>query len=117
MIFPVLQLPIFCMAGMYCMRDLLGLVLREGATELRLCSGSSPVFVTRGKALTIDAPALTSDELETLLGSIATNEQREELQRCGDVHFIYVLRDSARFSVLAARLGETLTVAIKNLER
>jgi len=105
------------MAGMYCMRDLLGLLLREGATELRLCSGSSPVFVARGTPLAIDAPSVTSDELETLLGSIATEEQREELQKCGDVHFIYVLHHSARFSVLAARFGETLSVAIKNLER
>lgn len=100
---------------MYCMKDLLGLLQREGAEEMLLVPGAPPAIVTRGISRAIDTPALTSDELDALLASISSDGQREELEKCGDARFVYV-QNSARFAVMAVHLNGTLNVTVKNLE-
>ena len=47
-----------------------------------------------------------------LFRSIATEEQKRELGRCGDIHFTFAAQNSARFGVSAAMQG-----GIKNLGR
>jgi Tfp pilus assembly ATPase PilU len=99
------------------MSDLLKLVADEGAEELRLEPGRPPVLVLRGKPQVIEGSLVTSDNVIELLRGIATEEQRRELDRCGDIHFTYVARNSARFSVRAGTQGENLSLRIKNLGR
>ena len=99
------------------MKDLLELLLREGAEELRLLTNHAPVMVAHGKALAIDVPALTADNVTELLQSIASEQQIGELRSCGDVHFIYVFQNSARLAVSAALQHETLELRISNLGR
>lgn len=103
------------MAGMYCMADLLRLLQHERAEELRLVAGAPPRIAGRGRSAAIDAPALTPDELDALLGSISTDVQRVELQKCGDVRFIY-LHASTRFAVAATHSDGALHITIKNLD-
>ena len=103
------------MAGMYGMKDLLCLLRREGAEELRLAAGSPVVIVTGGKPRPVDIPGLTLDELDILLGSISTEGQREELRKCGDTRFIYV-QNSTRFAVTARHSSGRLSVIIRNLD-
>lgn len=105
------------MAGMYCMKDLLELVVREGAEELRLELGKPAVMVLRGEPLAIDVPTVTSDNVAELFRSIATEEQIEELRKCGAVHFIYIFQNSARFGVTAAMQHENFNLKIRNLGR
>ena len=107
----------FCMAGMYCMRDLLELVLRERAEELHLCASRPPALTVGGEPLAIAEPALTIDEVAGLLQSIATEPQLRELGACGKVHFIHVFQESARFAVTALQERDALSVTIKNLAR
>jgi len=99
------------------MNDLLELVLQEGAEELHLKTGRSPVMVSGGEPVAIDVPATTADNVSELFESIATREQSSELQKCGDTHFIFVFRDSSRFAVTAAALREGLEMNLKNLDR
>jgi Tfp pilus assembly ATPase PilU len=99
------------------MNDLLNLVAQESAEELRLESGRPPVMVLRGKARVIDGPLMTTDNVNELFRSIASEEQRRELDRCGDIHFTYVAPNSARFKLSAATEGENLTLRMKNLGR
>jgi len=105
------------MAGMYCLKDLLELVLREGAEELRLEVGQPAVMVYRGKPLGIDVPAVTSENVAELFRSIATEDQMEELRRCGDIHFIYVFQNSARFGVTATIRQDDFNLLIRSLGR
>jgi Tfp pilus assembly ATPase PilU len=105
------------MAGMYSMNDLLNLVAHEGAEELRLEPGSPPVIVLQGKPRVVDASLATSDNVAELFRSIATEEQRRELDRCGDIHFTFVAQNSARFGVSAGQQGEFLKLRIRNLGR
>jgi Tfp pilus assembly pilus retraction ATPase PilT len=105
------------MAGMYCMKDLLELSLRENAEELHFRVGEAPVMVLRGETVPIDVPVMTADNLTELIQSVATRDQLQELHRCGDIHFIYVFQNSARFAVIATMQREVFDVTIKSLGR
>jgi Tfp pilus assembly ATPase PilU len=102
---------------MYCLKDLLELVVREGAEELRLEVGRPAVMVRRGEARAIDVPPLTSENAAELFRSIASEEQLEELRKCGDIHFVYVFQDSARFGVAATIQQDAFNLKIRNLAR
>ena len=103
------------MAGMYCMDDLLELSLREGAEELRLRAGKAPVMVMHGEAIAIDVPAMTAEDVTELFQSVATEEQLRELRKCGDIHFVYVFQNSARFGVTAIMERGAFDVKFRNI--
>jgi twitching motility protein PilT len=103
------------MAGMYQLRDLLLLTVQEGAEELLLEPGQPPRMRLHGKVRVLDGPLLTSDQVAELLHSIATEEQRRELELCGDARFRYAADHSAQFSVHAYTPDNRLHVKINNL--
>jgi Tfp pilus assembly pilus retraction ATPase PilT len=105
------------MAGMYCMKDLLELSLRESAQELHLRTGKAPVMVLRDGTVSIDVPVMTADNVAELFQSMATREQVQELHKCGDICFIYVFQNSARFAVTAMMQCEAFDLVIKSLGR
>jgi Tfp pilus assembly ATPase PilU len=105
------------MAGMYSMNDLLNLLSQEGGEEVKLEPGKPPVMVLRGKPKVVDGALLTSEYVAELFGGVATEEQRRELDRCGDLHFTFVAQGSARFRMLASMHGENLSLTIKNIGR
>jgi Tfp pilus assembly ATPase PilU len=97
--------------------DLLNLVEREGAEELRLRAGEPPLMVLRGQTRALDASPLSNENTAELFRSVATADQLRELQQCGDIRFIYVSQHSARFGVHAAMEREQISLSIKNLTR
>jgi Tfp pilus assembly ATPase PilU len=99
------------------MYDLLNLVTRQGAAELRLQPDSPPVMMLHGQARVIDGPVVTSDQVDELFRSIATEEQRRELDQCGDIHFSYNAQNAMRFTVSATTRGGNLSLLVKNLDR
>ncbi|HEV2207928.1 MAG TPA: hypothetical protein VG167_04090 [Verrucomicrobiae bacterium] len=105
------------MAGMYNMNDLLNLLAREGADEMHLEPDRPPVMLLQGKPRVMDGALITSDTVAALFRGIATEEQRRELELCGNIHFAYTGANSARFLVKAAINGEHLNLSIKNLGR
>ena len=107
----------FGMAGMYRMNDLLNLIARESADGVRLEPGRPPVMELQGKQRVLDAELVTSDNVSELIRGIATEEQRRELDLCGDLHFILVAENLARFSVRAALQGGKLSLQITNVGR
>jgi len=105
------------MAGMYSLNDLLNLLAQEGGEEVRLEPGKPPVMVLQGRPKVVDGALVTTDYVAELFRGVATEEQRRELDSCGDLHFTFVSRGSARFSLQAAIQGENLTLTIKNIGR
>jgi len=103
------------MAGMYHLKDLLLLTAQESAEELLLEPDQPPRMRLHGKVRVLDGPLLTPDQVSELLHSIATDEQRRELELCGDAHFRYAADHLARFSVHARRQNNRLHVIIKYL--
>lgn len=102
---------------MYSMADLLTLVEREGAQELRLQVGKPPLMALRGQMRALDSVPLTHDNATELFRSLATVDQQQELQQCGDIRFVYVSQSSARFGVNAAIQQKEISLKIKNLTR
>ena len=103
------------MAGMYCLKDLLDLAVREGAQDLALETGKSPILHIGGLPRQLELPSLTNDNMADLLSSIATSDQTDELRRCGDIHFIYRSAHSGRFAVEASAQHENCLVKIRPL--
>ena len=97
------------------MADLLALILREGAEELRFQVERAPVMIVRGVSRAIDVAAVTRDEMDELFRSMATEEQLKELRDCGDVRFIYSFRELSRFAVTARAQREAFDLKITNL--
>jgi Tfp pilus assembly pilus retraction ATPase PilT len=105
------------MAGMYCVEDLVRLASREGAEEVRLQAGRSPVLFLRGEAHPLELATLTGDEIAQLFRSFATADQVDELHRCGDVRFNHTFQGSSRFGVTALMDGPDIMLTLKNLGR
>lgn len=103
------------MPGMYHLKDLLIFVAQENAEELLLEPDQPPRVRLHGKVRVLDRPLLTTDQVSELLRSIATGEQRRELDLCGDTHFRYVAEHLAQFSVHARMQDNRLHVNIKHL--
>ena len=101
------------MAGMYCLKDLLDLSVRESAQELRLEPGKPPRIVVQGQFRTLELPELTADDIAKLFSSFATWEQTEELSRCGDTRFTYTSAHSGRFAVNASAGRQDFTLSLK----
>ena len=100
---------------MYSMKDLLKLVAQQGAAELRLEPDRPPMMLLHGKVRVLDGPLVTSEQINELFRSIATDEQGRELDLCGNTQFRYAAENSTRFSVRADLRGNTLSLSIKNL--
>lgn len=105
------------MSGMYSIKDLLELILREGASELRLRSDKPPVMMVQGKTVSVDVPAVSNENITELFQSIATEEQTKELHSCGDIHFIYLAQNLGHFAVSAKIQREFFEVNFRNLSR
>ena len=108
---------VFRMGGMYRMQDLLMLVARERGEELRLEPGRPPIMVLHGKARVMDGGLVTSDNIAELFHSIASDEQNQELARCGDSHFLFTSEDAGRFKITASTKAGQLDVTVVNLTR
>ena len=79
--------------------------------------GKPPLMMLRGEKRALDMVALTNDNAAELFRSVASADQFRELHQCGDIHFIYVSQNSARFGVTAAIRREEISLKIKNLTR
>lgn len=102
---------------MYRIQDLLKVMVKESADELRLEPGWPPIIVLHGTARVMDGELVTSDHIAELFHSVATEEQNQELTRCGDCHFVLATEHSDRFKIGAAMDGMQLKLTVKNLSR
>jgi hypothetical protein len=97
---------------MYSMDDLLHVVHSDGADGLKLQVGQPPIIVIDGEDQPIEGPAITVENAEQLLHSVADSRQRRELREHGDVEFIYRFRGCASFVVHAAISEENVYLDI-----
>ena len=104
------------MPGMYSIKDLLNLVAQQGATELSLEPGRPPTMLLHGKVRVLDGPLVTSDQITELFRGISTDEQRRELDLCGNIQFRYAAENLSHFSVRADMRGNSFTLSMRNLE-
>src|SRR5262249_11299430 len=93
------QCPVAMMNSEYDMTDLLTLVVTDRADALILHAGEPPVVHWHGEPHTVEGPAITPENADKLLRSVATTRQVRELREHGTAEFGYTFRDSTQFRV------------------
>ncbi len=81
------------------MKELLQLVVDEGASDLHLEVGSPPVVRLHGEMTPLELDPLAPEDTERLIRSIAGEKQLEQLAEHGGSDFGYHFSEAARFRV------------------
>jgi Tfp pilus assembly ATPase PilU len=102
------------MANDYEMEDLLSLLTAENAEGLLITVGRPPVVILGGGEHTIEGPVVTRENAAQLFQAVATPEQRRELDRCGDVKFVFVSDKASRFGIRATLRQNNVALEIDN---
>ena len=97
------------------MTDLLTLITVDRAEGLSLRVGQQPVVHLGGEPHPIDGPAITPENAETLLRSLATARQVRKFREHGAVEFIYAFQYSTRFGVQARMQHDQIQLELQRL--
>ena len=104
--------------------DLLVATQRNRASDLHLSAGNSPIMRVSGDMLPIDMPALSADDIKTLIYSIMTDQQRSDYERDLELDFSISIGTDMRFRVNtfntiygAAAVFRTIPTKILTLEQ
>jgi Tfp pilus assembly ATPase PilU len=103
------------MANDYEMDDLLSLLTSENAEGLVIEVGQPPMVILGGGEHTIDGPVVTPENAAQLFEAVATPEQLKELDRCGDVKFVFVSDKASRFGIRGTLRQNNIIIEIDNL--
>ena len=81
----------------YSMSDLLQLVVSEGASDLHIRVGVSPVIRVHGILHRVEGPTLTAEDTEELMRSITSEEHIQHVRERGGSDYGFAFGDLARF--------------------
>ncbi len=81
------------------LNDILCEVLEKGASDLHITTGVPPTIRLHGDLQPLDYPKMSSNDTQTLIYSILTQDQREKLERNWEFDFSYSVPGKARFRV------------------
>jgi twitching motility protein PilT len=80
---------------------LLRFAIEQGASDLHLSSGDSPMLRISGDLVRVDLPTLSADEAHQLIFQVMNDLQRRTFQEHQEVDFAYALDENVRFRVNA----------------
>jgi twitching motility protein PilT len=83
------------------MTELLQLVVDEGASDLHVEVNAPPMVRVHGELTPLEVDALTAEDTESMVKSIASDAHMRAIQECGSVDFGFAFGDQARFRVSA----------------
>ncbi len=81
---------------------LLDTVIRQGASDLHLCTGRKPTLRLHGSLRNIDTKVLDSDDCVALMKAITPERAQQELQEEGSCDFGFAYGTEARFRVASS---------------
>lgn len=79
--------------------EILEQVVEQKGSDLHISAGLPPIIRIDGILQRTDAPALSSDDVETLLFPMLSNEQRRRLEQEWELDFSYGIKGLSRFRV------------------
>ncbi len=87
--------------------QLLAFTIQNNASDLHLSAGNPPVIRVAGSIKKVKSPALSSEDVRTMLYSIMSEDQRAEFENYADIDFSIAMGEKARFRVngFMSRLG------------
>ena len=77
--------------------DLLSLSIKEGASDLHLSSGLSPILRIDGDLVRTDLPAMSSDHVDKLIYEVLNDRQTATIKEGAEVDFSFEIPHVARF--------------------
>lgn len=83
------------------MHELLVLSVEQGASDLHLSAGLSPMLRVDGEIHQVSLPALAPEAVAALIDDVMNQEQRAEYAQCLETDFSFELSSVARFRVNA----------------
>lgn len=95
------------------LQELMQLVLDRAASDLHLKSGQPPIIRVSGKLERTHLPMLTNKDVEDLIFSIVSNEQKEKLQNLYEVDFSFGVAGLGRFRANVYRDRGALAAAFR----
>jgi twitching motility protein PilT len=97
----------------YEIHQLLEAMIENGASDLHLHVGRAPSLRVSGSVISIEGPALTPEDTENLVQSIAPPDQQERLKRDGGCDFGFSFHKKARFRVNVYRGKGSLGMVLR----
>ena len=95
------------------MEDLLRLVLEEGASDLHLSVGTSPVLRRQGRLVKLTTRPLTPEDTETLARAITSDANFARVNEQGSVDFGFSYKGQDRFRVSVYRQQGSIALALR----
>src|SRR5689334_22859423 len=92
----------------YSMDELLALIRTQQADELKVHVGAPPVIVRKGELQPLEGPAITAEDADHLLRSLANTRQMREMWERGEMEFLYNSHNSSFFLVRARVENESV---------
>lgn len=94
--------------------ELLDVVVAQGASDLHISTGTSPMLRVAGALVPINRyPALTPQETEHLLQSIVSAERWDEFKKNQSIDFSYAHKDTQRFRVNGYYAQGSISIALR----
>jgi twitching motility protein PilT len=106
--------PVQAAARRLVLDDLLVAVLELGGSDLHLTVGAPPTVRLRGEMVALDGyPALSGEELRTLLYGVLTERQRKVFEEDLELDLAYAVPGHARFRVNVFRQRESVGAVMR----
>lgn len=77
--------------------ELLRLLLSRQGSDLHLACGSAPLLRVHGRLQPLDAPPLSDQDMDAVLGEVLSTRQRERFQEARDLDFVCEVQGVGRF--------------------
>ena len=98
------------------MQELLELTVKEGASDLHLSAGHPPVMrIARKLIPLVRREVLNSDQIQTLLSDLMSEEQKARLEEERQVDFSYAFKDTARFRINVFYQSQSVSAALRRI--
>lgn len=96
------------------LEELVGLVLKEGASDLHIAEGRNPIVRISGQLLPlVRRPVISKEAIKGYLNELTTQVTRELLEQNKDVDFSYSVGNAARFRGNAYYRQGELSIALR----
>lgn len=97
------------------LKELLEIVVKDGATDLHIVAGSEPMIRMNGILFKRGSRALTSDESNQICISLMNDRQRKLFEKMDEIDFAFGVKDLARFRVNVFKQKGSLSAAIRRI--
>ncbi len=101
--------------AIYNMPDLLNMMVDTGAADLHVRVGIPPAYRHKGVLKRVQGPACVPEDVESLVKSIASDENIQQIRTKGGADFGFAFGDKARFRVSAFRERGNMALVLRQI--